>query len=250
MSSDDESDTTDGSDSDDTETEANQSESGQSETTESESNGSEDHEKHKEDSPNASYPPTDGTPLIDYDKTVETGEGTIEGNEVEVELTIDFFLYSFDDWQFGLGTSLIPGVEIDEIPLSTISDKPIEEIMNDPDDRAEILTAIRLDPTITESQSDASRIETRPAPDTDVFHTEETMETWVTTGDERSVLVDVIKGPVNFASLPSDYDGDVNFATGVHRVYDDTPEGREAVVENTVPQEDLETAKQHHEIML
>lgn len=201
------------------------------------------------DSPNATYPPADDQPLIGYDETVKTGEGNVEGSEVEVEVTIEFYYYDILHWQFGVGAALIPLIELDDVPLLSMADKSISENMSDPEERAEIMQAVGLNTDIADGQTDAWQLETRTADGTDVFDRDVTLETWITTDGERSVLLEMVRGPLNLGVLDTSYDGEVTFATSIHRVYDERTTG-DAEPGSTIPASDVQTAQTELERLL
>lgn len=208
-----------------------------------------------ENAPNATYEPTDEHPLIGYDKTVRTGSGSVGGQEVEVKVTVDFFLHDLLDGLFGVGTMLIPQVSMAGFQLTSFGDRRIEVLMNDPSDRQDLFEGLQVESEVAQNQGDPQRIGTRQVPDGQqvfVGDKDVTVETWVTIGDEggSTVLLDVVKGPLNFDPLAADYDGEVTFATSVYNVYDDVPGQGETPIGNTVPQEDVGNAKDLHDELL
>lgn len=175
--------------------------------------------------PNVTYPSTDQHPLIGYDKTVRRQTAEFADQEAEVEVTVDFFAYDWSGSDFGVGTLLVPQTEIVDVPITGIGSTSIEQLVTSPESRRLLLAGLNVDADVAEATTDARRVHSRAVANPEIFAADEgevVTETWVVTGEERAVLLDVAKGPLSFESVATETDTEAVFGTGVSKVYDAT----------------------------
>jgi N-acyl-D-amino-acid deacylase len=174
------------------------------------------------DVPNVTYPSTDQHPLVGHETDVSRGTVEFAEQEGEVKIVVDFFAYDWSGSDFQAGTLLAPGGEVADIPVTKVGDASVEELLSSAETRESLLTGLHVDPEVAQATTDVRQVDSRAVANPAVFATDDEVlaETWLATGEESAVLLDVAKGPLSFETVAADFDRDAVFGTGVSKVYD------------------------------
>ncbi|MEF8853443.1 MAG: hypothetical protein V5A28_13685 [Haloarculaceae archaeon] len=109
-----------------------------------------------------------------------------------------------------------------DFPVTRFGSTSVERLLTSPETRRLLLAGLGVDADVAGATTDVRRVDSRAAANPAIFAAdggEVTAETWVLTGEELAVLLDVAKGPLSFESVAADFDTEAVFGTGVSKVY-------------------------------
>jgi len=110
--------------------------------------------------------------LLDFQRRTRTFEETIAGNDVSIEVTFNLLVYQLMQGLFGFGILVVPQPDIAGISIFGFADKSIPAIVEDPEQRTQIVNQLGLTDAPVEAVEDPRLLDQRQVEGSDVYQSE------------------------------------------------------------------------------